>query len=196
MNRTTSFSVSTALGSGLGLATSYSIIKNHNGIIDVSSAKDKGSTFIIYIPALAEQEVDSVKPSKEIFPDRTGKVLIMDDEEMVRTVAGDLIESLGNEVEYAEQGSEAIDKYRTARQEGKPFDLVILDLTIRGGMGGVETIQKLVAEDPDVRAVVSSGYSDDAATSNFREWGFKAFLKKPYTLDELQEVLGRVFNLK
>jgi CheY-like chemotaxis protein len=123
---------------------------------------------------------------------RTGRILLMDDEQVVREVAGELLKALGHEVEFASDGNEAVDKYRTAQQRGKPYDLVILDLTIRGGMGGAQAVQHLLKIDPQVKAIVSSGYSDDAATANHEKQGFKTFLKKPYDLDDLREVLNKV----
>jgi CheY-like chemotaxis protein len=114
----------------------------------------------------------------------------MDDEEMIRTVAGELLTSVGHEVAFAENGETALEAYQAARDAGRPFDVVILDLTIRGGMGGMETLRKLAEIDPGVKAVVSSGYSDDAALSNHLEQGFQAFLKKPYDMEELQRTLN------
>jgi two-component system cell cycle sensor histidine kinase/response regulator CckA len=182
-------------GSGLGLATSYSIIKNHGGMIDVQSEMYKGTTFSIYLPAFAAREkAKLLKPTMVTSSIRTSKVLVMDDEPIVRDVAGELIRALGHEVEFSAHGEEAIVKYQMAKQFGKPFDLVILDLTIRGGMGGAETIRKLMAIAPGVKAVVSSGYSDDDNVQNHQKQGFKAFLKKPYNVDELREVLDKVLN--
>jgi signal transduction histidine kinase/CheY-like chemotaxis protein len=175
-------------GSGLGLATSYSIIKNHGGWIEVKSSLGKGSTFLIYLPAVAEQKEEKMSVS-EVAPSRSGKVLIMDDEPVVLNVVGELVRALGHEVEFAEHGTVAIEKYSQARASGKPFDVVILDLTIRGGMGGAETVRKLLEIDPEVKAVVSSGYSDADVVSKYREYGFSAFLKKPYKVDDLQDVL-------
>ena len=114
----------------------------------------------------------------------------MDDEELIRSVAEELLTSMGHEVACAESGETALKAYRAARDAGRPFDVVILDLTIRGGMGGLETMQKLAEIDPDVRAVVSSGYSDDAVLSNYRDQGFQAFLKKPYDMEELVKTLN------
>jgi CheY-like chemotaxis protein len=125
----------------------------------------------------------------EVVPSRSGKVLIMDDEPVVLNVVGELVRALGHEVEFAEHGTVAIEKYSQARASGKPYDVVILDLTIRGGMGGAETVRKLLEIDPEVKAVVSSGYSDADVVSKYREYGFSAFLKKPYKVDDLQDVL-------
>ena len=116
----------------------------------------------------------------------------MDDEEMIREVARELLTSIGHDVVCVESGETALEVYQAARDAGTPFDLVILDLTIRGGMGGIETLRKLVELDRDVIAVVSSGYSDDAALSNYRKQGFRAFLKKPYNMEELQNTLNTV----
>jgi len=176
-------------GSGLGLATSYSIVKNHEGIIDVSSQAGTGTLFTIYLPALPGSAAEADIGPAAAPPARRGRILVMDDEEIVRMVSGELIRSLGHEVDFAEHGDAAVVKFREARTAGHPFDVVILDLTIRGGMGGLETFQKLKEIDPEVKAVVSSGYSDDAIVANYRKHGFRAFLKKPYDLAELRSIL-------
>jgi len=176
-------------GSGLGLATSYSIIKNHGGLIRVRSELGKGSVFSLYLPALAAVEAAPVKSAVPAGA-RKGRVLIMDDEEIVRLVAGELITTLGHEAEFAEHGEAALQAYRNAKAAGRPFDIVILDLTIRGGMGGAETVRKLLEIDPDAKTVVSSGYSDDLVTSTYRKHGFRAFLKKPYDVTDLQAILN------
>ena len=175
-------------GSGLGLATSYSIIKNHDGEISVASELGKGTTFTIRLPA-SERTAKTPRPPDSKVRSRHGRVLLMDDEEMVRRVAGEMLRKLGHEVEFAEHGEAAIEKYRCAAEAGSPFDIVILDLTIRGGMGGLETVRKLLDIDRDLKAVVSSGYSADVTLSNYREQGFSAFLKKPYNMNELQTTL-------
>jgi CheY-like chemotaxis protein len=182
-------------GSGLGLATSYSIIKNHSGFIDVKSEMGKGSTFFIYLPAIASgQKTEPLQPSAVTASARNGKVLLMDDEQVVRDVAGELIKALGHEVEFAAHGTEAVKKYQSAQQTGKPFNVVILDLTIRGGMGGIETLKKLKETDPEVKGIVSSGYSDDSVLSEYRKQGFVAVLKKPYTINGLRATLDGVLN--
>ena len=178
-------------GSGLGLATVYSIIKNHGGLIRVQSEIGKGTTFFIYFPA-SNAAVE--KPKGPTIPavTRKARVLVMDDEEMIREVARELLTSIGHDVICVESGETALEAYQAARDAGTPFDLVILDLTIRGGMGGIETLRMLGKIDRDVKAVVSSGYSDDAALSNYRKLGFRAFLKKPYNMEELQNTLNTV----
>jgi len=176
-------------GSGLGLATAYSIVKNHGGVIEVESKVDQGTTFRLYLAATAAvAEAPTVgAPAKTI---RRGKILVMDDEDLVRQVSYDLLSELGHEVALAENGEEAVRQYREAKAAGAPFDAVILDLTVRNGMGGVAALEQLLSIDPAVKAVMSSGYSDDASTANYRSLGFKVFLKKPYHLSELRAVLN------
>jgi len=182
-------------GHGLGLATSYSIIKNHGGLIDVKSKMGKGSIFTIYLPAIeAAEKADLQEPTAATAAKKSGRILIMDDEQVIRDIAGELIRALGHEVEFATRGEDAIEKYRISKLSEKSFDAVILDLTIRRGMGGAETVKKLLGIDPDVKAIASSGYSDDAVVSSHQEQGFQAFLKKPYNIDNLREVLHKVLN--
>jgi CheY-like chemotaxis protein len=116
----------------------------------------------------------------------------MDDEGLVRSVASELLQSLGHEVGLAAHGEEALRKYREAREAGRPFAVVILDLTIKGGLGGAETMRALAGIDPGVRAIVSSGYSDDGVVADYQEHGFRAFLKKPYSLEQLRRTLDGV----
>ncbi|HTG00846.1 MAG TPA: PAS domain S-box protein [Nitrospirota bacterium] len=182
-------------GSGLGLATSYSIINNHGGHIDVQSVVDKGTTFFIYLPAAeadGEKGPDASPPSAPTM--RAGRILVMDDDQVVRTIAGELIKALGHEVDFAVHGEDAVEKYRRAKQSGAPFDVVILDLTIRGGMGGAQAVRELLKIDPAVKAVVSSGYSGDAIISTHADHGFRACLRKPYNVDQLREVLTSLLN--
>ena len=180
-------------GSGLGLATCYSIIKNHGGVIHVTSKVGCGTTFYVYLPAI-EAEIEA--PQAAEFSPFTGKgrILLMDDEEMIREIAGEMIKVLGHEVEFAECGEEAIEKYKDALESGNPYDIVILDLTIRGGMGGRETIERLLAVNPGIEAIVSSGYSDDAVVSDHHNYGFSTHLAKPYKLEELRDALNNLLR--
>lgn len=180
-------------GSGLGLTTSYSIIKKHEGHIAVESGPGKGSKFHVYLPA-AGDEVKAAPRKEDVLLSGKGRILVMDDEEVVRNVASSMLASLGYDVELAKDGDEAVRLYREARQAGKPYDAVIMDLTVPGGKGGKEAVKVLLADDPDIKAVVSSGYSDDAVLSNFRTYGFTDVIGKPYTLQELSRVLHAVLR--
>jgi PAS domain S-box-containing protein len=180
-------------GSGLGLATAYSIIKNHGGLLRVKSEIAKGTTFFIYLPASNAGEEVPKSPASTAAA-RKGRILVMDDEEIIRSVAGELLTALGHEVAFAQTGEAALEAYRAAREAGRPFDVVILDLTIRGGMGGMEALSKLIEIDPDVKAIVSSGYSDDPSLTNYIEQGFRSFLKKPYNVEDLKKTLSSLLS--
>lgn len=178
-------------GSGLGLATSYSIIRNHGGMIDVTTKSGEGTAFAIYLPAsVGKVRTETAARTKETTRSRAAKILVMDDEELIRNLSGVLLRELGHDVEVAPHGQETLEKYQAALAAGQPFDLVILDLTIRGGMGGAETLRKLLEIDTGVKAIVSSGYSDDAIIAEYLSNGFKGYLKKPYNVDELRDALS------
>jgi CheY-like chemotaxis protein len=153
----------------------------------------KETTFYIYLPASPRCE-DSKQTDGKLTSQGKGKILIMDDEDMIREITGELLMNLGYQVEFAKNGSEAIDLYREAQDLGKPFDAVILDLTVPGGMGGKETIKKLLEIDPKIKAIVSSGYSNDPILAEFREYGFKGVIIKPYRLTELSQILQNVLT--
>jgi len=182
-------------GSGLGLTTVYSIIKKHDGHISVESQAKKGTSFFIYLPAIVDKlmEEEGKKVARRTLTGE-GKVLIMDDEKIVRRAVGGMLERLGYSVEITENGEEAIDKYKEAMNSGERFDAVILDLTVPGGLGGKETIEKLLKIDPDVKAIVSSGYSTDPVMANYEKYGFSAVVAKPFDLKELNEVIGKVLK--
>ena len=179
-------------GSGLGLATVFSIIKNHSGLIKVKSEPDAGTTFIICLPASGAVPAIETEHISEINPTAAGKILVMDDEKVVREICGEMLQILGHTVDYAVNGQEALDKYRLALQERQPFDLVIMDLTIPGGLGGKETIVKLLEIDPEAKAIVSSGYSHDDVMANFRDYGFMGVVAKPYILDSFAKVIQEI----
>jgi PAS domain S-box-containing protein len=180
-------------GSGLGLATSYSIISKHGGHITVESELLKGANFLIYLPAASGAVIDRQSPVTGIYHGQ-GRILVMDDEEYIRDLTGQMLENMGYTVECAADGNEAIQLFTMANSSAHPFDAVILDLTIPGGMGGKETIQKLITITPSVKAIASSGYSDDPVMAKPHEFGFVAKLNKPYLDDQLGNVLGMVMN--
>ncbi len=182
-------------GSGLGLATSYSIIKRHGGKISVESEAGIGTSFHIYLAASSEP-VKAGLDSKQATPLARGRVLVMDDEHQILTVVAKMLEHIGQEVEVATDGAEVTEFYQKAMNSGRRFDAVILDLTIPGGMGGCETMERLLEIDPNVKGIVSSGYSNDPVLSNYRDYGFSSVASKPYRLHELQSVLRSVMQVK
>lgn len=188
-------------GTGLGLSISHSIIAKHGGDIMVCSRMRIGTTFHVLLPAseTATEVVDtaiavetSQKPDKPV-PGR-GKILVMDDEAMIRELAGSMLRHLGYQVDFAEEGHAAVRKYQAALDASAPFDAVILDLTIKGGMGGQETIRHLKAINPAVKAIVSSGYSENPVIANYKDYGFCEVVAKPYEVIEFSEKLYRVVN--
>jgi two-component system cell cycle sensor histidine kinase/response regulator CckA len=182
-------------GTGLGLATTYSIIKNHNGLITVESQIHCGSTFTVYLPASLEREVGVEPPvtSTETLMG-TGRVLIVDDEEAIRNLVEFTLTRLGYEVFQAGSALEGVDLYREKLQAGERFDLVILDLTLPGGMGGKEALKKLIEIDPTVNAIVSSGYATDATMSRYQDFGFHGVISKPYEAAELGKTVHDVIT--
>jgi len=180
-------------GTGLGLATSYSIIKKHGGLLAVRSKVGVGTLFYFFIPAAVTKSLSTEGTLIEPVKGR-GRVFIMDDEEMIREMAGDLIRELGYEVALAKDGAEALDIYMSALREGRRFDAVILDLTVPGGIGGAQTLANLSKLDPDVKAIASSGYYGDPIMSDYAAHGFKAVLPKPYDIKRLSQVLAMVIS--
>ncbi len=178
-------------GNGLGLTTTYSIVQGHHGHVAAESQPGLGSTFTVYLPATSkaveEQEQTQARPSAG-----QGRVLVMDDESMVRDLAAEILTSSGYTVECARDGREAVEIFRSAALAGSPFDAVIMDLTVAGGMGGREALPHLREIDPQVKAIVSSGYSNDPIMANYHEHGFRAVLVKPYTVASLLASLHEV----
>lgn len=181
-------------GSGLGLATAYSIVRRHGGHMTVESLPGSGTTFHVLLPASPQFSGESTAEDPGLICGR-GRILVIDDEEAVRQVAESLLTELGYEVESAGDGSRALAIYGQAMKAGNPFCAVIMDLTIPGGMGGRETMRKLLEIDPDARVVVSSGYSNDLITADYGFYGFCGVLTKPYTPEELSEKVFRAINI-
>jgi len=182
-------------GTGLGLATSYAIVKNHGGIIDVISTTGKGSTFTIYLPASDFPVTDSPHfEADRPRPERPARILVMDDDPVVLEVVAMLLRSLGHNVDMAEHGAAAVDVYQRALSAAAPHDIVLLDLTVRGGVGGVEAAERLRELDPWVKVVLTSGYSDEIATVEPGRHGVIAFLKKPFDLETLRTTLDDILQ--
>ncbi len=180
-------------GTGLGLATSYSIIRKHRGHIKVETEIAKGSTFTIYLPACTPSD-DS--DAHEHGPEKLsgGKILVMDDQELVRETVITMLSRLGYEVGSAADGRETIDQYLAAFNTSKPYTAVILDLTIPNGMGGMETMKELQKLDPDVKAIVSSGYSNAPVMADYSLYGFAGVMMKPYSISQLSDLLREIFD--
>jgi PAS domain S-box-containing protein len=179
-------------GNGLGLATAYSIIKNHNGLMTVESRVHLGSTFSVYLPAAIQQEEEvAVEAPAKLTPELTGtgRVLVVDDEDAIRDLVEFTLTRLGYEVSQAETALKGVELYQEKLRVGKRFDLVILDLTLPGGMGGKEALKKLLEIDPTVNAIVSSGYATDATMSRYQDFGFRGCIAKPYEAAELGKIV-------
>jgi len=154
-----------------------------------------GTSFFILLPASSKEPIASSR-NKESITSGKGKVLFMDDDEMIRSSMTMMIEYLGYRIDTAATGKKAIDKFRHARDSGSPFDIVILDLTIQGGPGGEEVIKDLLKIDPEVKALISSGYSTHPIMSDYRKYGFSGVMKKPYRVEELSNILSRYCGQK
>jgi two-component system cell cycle sensor histidine kinase/response regulator CckA len=179
-------------GSGLGLATAWSVLRRHEGHIAVESEAGRGATFTVHLPATGEAAEEPGEQAGQRVIRGSGRILVVDDEPMIRDLLRDLLEHLGYEVETAAEGGEAVRRYDAESEAGRPFDLVILDLTIRGGLGGREAFERIRARHPGARAIVSSGYSNDPIMAHHREHGFAGVLSKPYTLEDLSALLAQV----
>lgn len=180
-------------GSGLGLTSSFSIINRHGGHINVESEIGIGSTFTVYIPATESMAIDERKKTKAVPKVRPGtRVLVMDDQEIILKAVGRILELQGFKVDLTFNGDEAVEAYQKAIAENQGYDLVIMDLTIPGGKGGKDVIKVLQALNPDVRAIVSSGYAEDPAMANFEKYGFKGVVPKPFNMDDLIKEIERV----
>jgi PAS domain S-box-containing protein len=182
-------------GSGLGLAITHSIIAKHGGFISVESTPGSGSKFVVYLPASEDDLVAAKKPvESEVTPGKKTRIMVMDDEEQIRNMTQRMLTRIGHEVTLAANGEEAVQQYREAYSHGTPIDLVILDLTIPGGMGGKDAVREILAIDAQAKVVVASGYSTDPVMASFTDFGFCDAIVKPFQQDELKMMLKRVLT--
>jgi PAS domain S-box-containing protein len=181
-------------GAGLGLTTVYSVVRKHDGQINVISVPEKGTTFEIYLPASQKPSLAADSPPKPARSSGHGRVLVVDDEAPIRKFLTMMLQKFGYEAEAVNDGAEAIARYTAARSGGTPFDAVIMDLTIPNGMGGCETVRRLRELDPGVRAIASSGYSLDPVMANYRDYGFSGVIPKPYRPDDLDRILKEIIG--
>ncbi|HQQ50620.1 MAG TPA: 7TM diverse intracellular signaling domain-containing protein [Spirochaetota bacterium] len=180
-------------GSGLGLATSYSIIKRHGGYIEVTSDVGEGSEFIIYLHATHEKNEEKKEASASI-DSYEGKILLMDDDFTIYEVVSHMLDMYGFTVDWVESGEKAITKYQTSFDDNNPYDIVIMDLTVPGAMGGAQATKEILRINPDAKVIVSSGYSNDPIMSHYKEYGFKGVIAKPYRIEEIMNVINELMK--
>jgi PAS domain S-box-containing protein len=187
-------------GSGLGLSICHSIIHQHGGVIDLVSEEGVGTTLCFYLPACEGEVAERAPVEKTVAakPAVSGRdrILVMDDEESVRRLMGQMLNRAGYTVAYAEDGEKAVEVYRKGMESGDPFDGVILDLTVKGGMGGEEAVKRLIEMDPEARVMIASGYSKDPVLMNFREYGFIGAITKPFMMHELHAAVRALVSEK
>jgi CheY-like chemotaxis protein len=187
------YSTTKEVGGGFGLASSCYIVKRHGGCITVETGPGGSSIFNVYLPASSGKAVqeDIATPS---FSGEGKRVLVMDDDEMVRDVAIATLEHMGFYVEGVIDGAAALKSYQDGKIAGRPFDAVIMDLTVPGGMGGVEAAQELLRIDPKAKLLASSGYSNDSVLAEYRSYGFCGVIQKPYAFEEMQKIMAEIFR--
>lgn len=182
-----------ACGTGLGLSTTHSIVSKHGGFIDISSEVGKGTTVTILLPASAEEHPENIRINKlEACNQADVSILVMDDEEMIRQLAGEILHDLGYEVATCCNGEEAIALFKASLEAQRPFSIVIMDLVIPGGMGGIEAARHILDLAPQACLIASSGYSNDPAIAEYTTYGFSETIIKPYNADELSRALQNV----
>jgi CheY-like chemotaxis protein/anti-sigma regulatory factor (Ser/Thr protein kinase) len=182
-------------GSGIGLAIAHSIVEKHNGFITVESQVGIGTTVCVYLPSTS-QPLSKKSEDHSTLIRGSGKVLLMDDEDDIRTVSSEMLKALGYTVVCAHDGTEAVALYTQAYESGEVFEAAILDLTIPGGMGGKEASHKILELDSSAAIIVSSGYSNDPIMSEFKNHGFQAAMSKPYRIQELSTTLKKVIEAR
>jgi PAS domain S-box-containing protein len=177
-------------GAGLGLPVAYSVIRNHGGCIVLDSSSETGTCLSVYIPLIPVPE-GSTRDQSTVSQRGAGRILVMDDEQGIRQVVKEILEEHGYDVDTASCGEEAVRLFRLAHGSGSPYNVVITDVTVPGGMGGVETLKAVLAVEPNAKVIVASGYSNNDEMANFRQFGFADSLAKPFTLDSLLDVVSR-----
>ncbi len=182
-------------GNGLGLTSAYSIVKKHEGYLTVESTAGAGATFTFFLPASFALVATPGIKEPQVEEERR-KILVMDDDAMVRDILGAMLERLGHQAEFANDGAQAVEKYVQARQSGAPFDVVIMDLIVPDGMGGREAMERLQSIDPHVKVIVSSGYSSNSVMADFSSYGFSGIMAKPYRFSDLRKKLQEVLHSK
>jgi PAS domain S-box-containing protein len=180
-------------GRGLGLTATYSIIKKHGGHITVESTEGSGTTFTLYLPASLVPTPHPKKEEDEVTYGN-GRILVMDDDELLLRVVGTMLEALGYQAEFAQDGEQCVSKYTEARQTGQPFDAVIMDLIVPGGMGGREAMQRLLEIDPHTKGIVTSGYSNNSILTDYESYGFSGVIAKPYRFSALSKQLQQILD--
>ncbi|HQJ75260.1 MAG TPA: PAS domain S-box protein [Bacteroidota bacterium] len=180
-------------GNGLGLSVCYSIIKKHNGFIEVFSEVGKGTTFKIYLPA-TDKEVQKEDQKMDEVTSGSARILVMDDEELIQSICKEILINMGHKVETVSSGEEAIKIFKERFDYKEKFDLVIMDLTIPGGLGGKDTLVEIKRIDPSIKAIVVSGYSNDPVMANYKEYGFDDMLTKPYKFEDLTITVNRILS--
>ncbi|MEY4916251.1 MAG: hypothetical protein RL616_164 [Verrucomicrobiota bacterium] len=180
-------------GTGLGLAVVHSIMISHLGAVTVESPAGGGTTFHLLLP-VSQKIPMAVPPVEPPGTPQRHRILIMDDDAMVSRVLGKILGKLGYEVAMAPDGETALQSYQKAVADGHAFDLVVMDLTIPGGMGGKETMRRILELDPNVKAVVSSGYSHDPVLAEHQAFGFKGVILKPYTQEQVQAAVRKALE--
>ena len=188
----------TQKGMGLGLSICHSIIKKHNGDIVAESGSQTGASLHFYLPA-SEETIVTQKSAKVLEKEKLilgkGRVLVMDDEKMVIKITGHILHRLGYDASFSKDGTQAVEMYKKAMELQNPFDAVILDLTVRGGMGGKEAIKRLIKIDPKIKAIVSSGYSNSPVMTSYKDYGFIGAIAKPYNINELSKKLNEILTV-
>lgn len=179
-------------GSGLGLATSYSVIKNHNGHINFQSTEGIGTTFNIFLPVWDEAFVNEVITNEDSILPKNIKVLVMDDDKAIHRMLSRIFKRYDYKMDSAYNGEEAIELYNHSLEQKALYDFIIMDLTIPAGLGGEVTTEEILRINPDAKVIVSSGYSNNAILADYKKYGFQAILTKPYTVEDLRKVIRAI----